>query len=44
MMPIRTFLCAVDSVSPIRTLRVKSNTKVWLDIDVVNAIRNHNKH
>ena len=38
------FLSAVDSVSPIRTLRVKSNTKPWFDIDVSNAIRNYDKH
>ena len=38
------FLSAVDSVSPIRTLRVKSNTKPWFDIDVLNVIRNRDKH
>ena len=38
------FLSAVDSVSPIRTLRVKSNTKPWFDIDVLNAIQNRDKH
>ena len=42
---ISKFLSAVDSVSPIRILRVKSNTKPWFDIDVLNAIRrNHDKH
>ena len=35
-MPTRT--------SPIRTSRVKSNTKPWFDIDVLNPIRNHDKH
>ena len=35
---VTNFFSAVDSVSPIRTLRVKSNTKPWLDIDVLNAI------
>ena len=42
--PVTKFLSAVDSVSPIRTLRVKSNTKLWFDIDVLNAIRNRDKH
>ena len=27
-----------------RTLRVKSNTKSWFDIDVLNAIQNYYKH
>ena len=40
---ITKFLSAVDSVSPIRTLRVKSNTKPWFDIDVLNAIQNRDK-
>ena len=35
-MPTRT--------SPIRTSRVKSNTELWFDIDVLNPIRNHDKH
>ena len=29
---VTKFLSAVDSVSPIRTLRVKPNTKPWFDI------------
>ena len=37
---VTKFLYAVDSVSPIRTLKVKSNTKPWFDIDTLNAIRN----
>ena len=41
---ITKFLSAVDSVSPIRTLRVKSNTKPWFDIDALNVIRNCDKH
>ena len=41
---VNTFLSAVDSVSPVRTLGGKSNTKPWFDIDVVNAIRKRNKH
>ena len=41
---ITKFLSAVDSVSPIRALRVKSNTKPWFDIDVLNAFRNCDKH
>ena len=39
-----SLLSAVHSVSPIRTLRMKSNTKPWFDIDVLNAVRNRNKH
>ena len=38
------FLSAADSVSPTRTLRVKSNTKPLFDIHVLNAIRTRNKH
>ena len=38
------FLSAVNSVPLIRTLTVKSNTKPWFDIDVLNAIRNCDKH
>ena len=41
---VTKFLSAVDSVLPIRTLRVKSNTKPWFDIDVLNSIQNRNKH
>ena len=47
-MPTRTlllsFLSAVNSASLMRTLRVKSNTKPWFDIDVLNAIRSRDKH
>ena len=32
------FLSAVDSSAQIRTLKVKSNTKPWFDIDVYYAI------
>ena len=32
------------SVAPIQTIRVKTNTKSWLDIEVLNPIRNHDKH
>ena len=35
---VTKFLSAVDSVSSIRTLRVKSNTKLFFNIDVSNAI------
>ena len=31
-------LFVIDFVAPIRTLTVKSNTKPWFDIDVLNAI------
>ena len=36
------FLTAVDFVALIRTLRTKSNTKLWPDIDVLNNIQNCN--
>ena len=35
-----TFLSAVDSVVPIHSFVVKSNTNPWFDIDVLNAIGN----
>ena len=35
---VTKFLSAVDSISPIRTLRVKSNTKPWFDIDVLKML------
>ena len=38
------FLSSVDSVSSIRTLRVKSNTKPWFDTDVWNAVEYLDKH
>ena len=41
---VTKFLSAFDSVSQIRTLRLKSNTKPWFDINVLTAIRNHDKH
>ena len=41
---ITKIFSAVDSISPIRTLRVKFNAKPWFDMDVLNAIRNRNKH
>ena len=41
---VTKFLSAIDSISPIRTLRVKSYTKPWFDIDALNAIRNRHKH
>ena len=41
---VSKFLNAVNSVAPIRTTRVKSNIKPWLDIHVLNAIRNRDKH
>ena len=41
---VNKLLSAVDSVSPTRTLRVKSNTKPWFDIYVLNAIWNRDKH
>ena len=41
---VTKFLCVFDSVAPIRTLRVKSNTKPWFDIRVSNSVQNHDKH
>ena len=41
---VNKFLSAADSVWPIRTWRVKSNTKPWFHIYVLNAIRNRDKH
>ena len=38
------FLSAVDSVSSIRTCRMKSKTKPRSDIDVLDATRNLDKH
>ena len=37
------FLHAVDSVEPIRTIRVKFNTKLWFVIDVLNGIQTCDK-
>ena len=34
------FLSTVDSVVPIHSFGVKSNTNPWFDIDVLNAIGN----
>lgn len=39
-----TLLSAVNSVPPIRTLKVKSTTKPWFDIDVLNAVQNCDKN
>ena len=41
---VTKFLSAVGSVSPTRTLRVKFNTKPWFGIDILNALRNRDKH
>ena len=38
------FLSVVDFVAPIKTLRVKTNTKPWFDTDVLNAIQNCVQH
>ena len=35
---VTKFLSVIDFVAPIKILRVKSNTKSWCDIDVLNAI------
>ena len=36
---VTQFLSEVDSVLPIRTLKVKYNTKPWFNINVLNAIQ-----
>ena len=41
---VTKFLCIVDFVAPIRTLKVKSRTKPHFDIDFLNVIRNRDKH
>ena len=41
---VTKFLSVIDFVAPIRTLGAKSGTKPWFDIDVLNAIRNSDKH
>ena len=41
---VTLFLSAVDSVSPVRALILKSSTKPWSDIDTLHAIRNRDKH
>ena len=35
---VTKFLSVISFVTPIETLKVKSNTKPWFDVDVVNAI------
>ena len=41
---VTKFLAVVDFVDPVKTSRVKSNTKPCFDIDVLNAIRNRDKY
>ena len=41
---VTKFLSVTSFVAPIRTFIVKSNTEPCLDIDVLNAIRNGDKH
>ena len=41
---VSKFLSVIDFVAPTRTLIVKSNNKPCFDIDVINAIRNQDKH
>ena len=41
---VTNVLSVIDFIVPVRTLSVKSNTKPWLDIDVLNAIRKRDKH
>ena len=38
------YLHEVDYVAPIRAIRVKSKTKSWFDIDVLNTIQNLDQH
>ena len=35
---VNTFLNSIHSVAPFRTLKVKSNTKPWFDVDVLYTI------
>ena len=41
---VTKFLSVIDFVAPNRTLKVKSNTKSWFDIDVLNDSGNPGKH
>ena len=41
---VTKFFSVIGFVAPIRILRGKSNTKPWFDIDVLNAMRNLDKH
>ena len=38
------YLHVVDSISPIRTIRVKSKSNRWFDIDVLNTIQDLDKY
>lgn len=38
------FLDAVNSVAPIKTIRVKYNTQPRFNIDILNAIQNRGNH
>ena len=38
------FLSVVKSDAPILTLRLKYKTKIWFDIDVLNATQNGDEH
>ena len=39
----RKYLHVVDSISRIRTIRVKSKSKRWFDIDALNTIQDLDK-
>ena len=41
---VTKFLFVIDFFATVKTLRVKSSTKTCSDIDVLNAIRNRDKH
>ena len=41
---VTNFLSVIDFLALVRALRVKSNTKSWFDIDILNTIRNHDKY
>ena len=41
---VTKFFSIIDFVAPITTLRVKSNTKPWFDIDGLNTIWKRDKH
>ena len=41
---VTKFLSVIDFVAPIRTFKVKSNTKPWFVIDALNTMWNCDKH
>ena len=41
---VKKFLSVIDFAASIITLKVKSNSKPWFDIHVLNAIQNRDKY